>query len=239
MTHFTLVHGAWHGAWCWDRLVTVLAARGHRVSALTQTGLGERAGELSNRITLQTFVDDVVGHLTTQDITDTILVGHSFGGNSITGAAAVAADRIAGLVYLDAMVPISGVSPASTVAPDIWAKRRDGAIDVPGADGETVRCLSPSTADALGISDPDDADYVLSRMTPHPIATYETAIDFDGSPGAGLPVRYVMVTDPVYQPLSGHRDRARALGWTLEEIATGHDAMVTAPDALADLLTAG
>jgi len=236
MTHFTLVHGAWHGAWCWDRLNAILTANGHQVTAVTQTGLGERSGELSRDITLQTFVDDVVAHLESEDIRDTILVGHSFGGNAITGAAAAAPDRIASLVYLDAMIPISGAAPSDTVSSDIWAKRRAGAIEVTGCDGMRVPCLPPATPEALGIFDAQNAEYVMGHMTPHPISTYETAIEFEGPPGGNLPVRYIMVTNPIYTPLQGHRDRAVAMGWKLEEIETGHDAMVTAPDDLAKLL---
>jgi pimeloyl-ACP methyl ester carboxylesterase len=231
MTHFTLVHGAWHGAWCWDALSKILMARGHTVSCITQTGLGERAGELSPDITLQTFVDDVVAHIQTRDIRDTVLVGHSFGGIAITGAAAVLPDRISELVYLDAMVPLSGVAPRETVAPDVWAARKASAIMV----GETL-CLPPPKAIAMGLTDPTEAANIEARMTPHPIRTYETAITFNGLPNNGLPVRYIRVTDPIYPPLESHRQRAVEMGWPMQDIASGHDCMVSAPQALADLL---
>ncbi|MDF1747339.1 MAG: alpha/beta fold hydrolase [Alphaproteobacteria bacterium] len=231
MTHFTLVHGAWHGAWCWQALAKILQAQGHSVSCITQTGLGERAGELSPDITLQTFVDDVVGYFKAQDIRDTVLVGHSFGGIAITGAAAVMSDRIAELVYLDAMVPLSGVAPSETVAPDVWAARKAGAVMV----GETL-CLPPPKAIAMGLTDPTEAAFIEAHMTPHPIRTYETAITFNGAPNQDLPVRYIRVTNPIYTPLQAHRDRVAEMGWPSIDIASGHDCMINAPDALADIL---
>ncbi len=238
MTTFTLLHGAWHGAWCWDQVAAILRGRGHRVTVPVMPGLGERAAELRAGITLGRFVDALVDHLVTEDVRDGVLVGHSFGGNVITGAAARlrksgedGVGRIAELVFLDAMVPLSGIPPCETVPREVWARRRAGAIMVGG-----VPCLSPPKADALGIFDPEQAAFIEERMVPHPIETYETAIDFDGAPDQGFTARYIMVTNPVYPPLADHRARAQALGWRFQEIATGHDAMIGAPEALADLL---
>jgi len=160
-----------------------------------------------------------------------VLVGHSFGGIAITGASAALPDRISELVYLDAMVPLSGVAPRETVAPDVWAARKAGAIMV----GETL-CLPPPKAIAMGLTDPTEAAYIETRMTPHPIRTYETAITFNGLPNNGVPVRYIRVTDPIYPPLESHRQRAVEMGWPMQDIASGHDCMVNAPQALADLL---
>ena len=67
---FVLVHGVWHGGWCWSRVVDILRARGHRVTTPTQTGLGERAHLLSADITIQTFVEDIVRHLDCEDLKD-------------------------------------------------------------------------------------------------------------------------------------------------------------------------
>lgn len=233
MTHFTLIHGAWHGAWCWQALQAELTARGHESVAITLSGLGERAEELSPDIELQTWVEDAVTALTQADRRETVLVGHSFAGNVITGVAADprVRDRLAGLVYLDAMVPISGAPPCDTVAPAIWAERRKLAVEIAG-----TRCFQSPPGSFFALKKPEQIAFVEARMTPHPLRTYETAIQFDGPPGAGLPCRYIMVTDPVYDALADHRDRARALGWPFSEIACGHDAMIEAPGALADLL---
>lgn len=84
---YVLVHGAWHGGWCWRDVAAALGADGHRVTTPTQTGVGERAHLLSKDITVETFVTDIVSHIEAEDLSDAILVGHSFGGVSITGAA--------------------------------------------------------------------------------------------------------------------------------------------------------
>lgn len=91
-------------------------------------------------------------------------------------------------------------------------------------------------AASFGVTDQDDAAWLEARLTPHPISTYQSPLPIRGAPGNGLPARYVVCTDPVYGPLQGIRQWVRRSGWTLEEIATGHDAMVTAPGALVDLL---
>ena len=231
MTTFVLLHGAWHGGWCWRRLADILRARGHRVTTPTQTGLGERAHLLSPEITLETFCEDLRLHLEFEDADDAVLVGHSFGGSPISYAAERAAARIARLVYLDATVVEAGETTLSLNEPDLQALRRQMAQDSSG--GLT---LPTPPAETFGVTDRADARWVEAKMTPHPMRTYETPLPIEGTPGAGLPAEYVVCTAPVYAPLEASRRRARTYGWTMREIATGHDAMVTAPVALADLL---
>jgi hypothetical protein len=91
-------------------------------------------------------------------------------------------------------------------------------------------------ASAFGIDDIADAAWLEARLTPHPLKTYTSAQSFRGEPGNGLPAEYILCNDPIYGPLQGARKRGRGLGWPVREIATGHDAMVTAPQALVDLL---
>src|SRR5437870_587324 len=79
---FVLVHGAWHGGWCWSKVAAILRRRGHTVLTPTQTGLGERSHLMSKAISLDTFVDDIANVLKFEDLNDVILVGHSFGGNA-------------------------------------------------------------------------------------------------------------------------------------------------------------
>ena len=95
---FVLLHGAWHGGWCWRFVADILRARGHLVTTPTQTGLGERRHLISDRITLQTFIDDLVNHMLAEDLSDAIVVGHSFGGNALSGAAEAIPERIRELV---------------------------------------------------------------------------------------------------------------------------------------------
>ena len=97
---FVLVHGIWHGGWCWSRLAGILRARGHTVSTPTLTGLGERSHLLSRGITLTTFVTDIVNHLDWDDLRDVILVGHSFGGAVALNAGVAFGPHCAGVVTL-------------------------------------------------------------------------------------------------------------------------------------------
>ena len=108
MTDFVLVHGAWHGAWCWRKLLPLLREKGHRAFAVSLTGLGDRAHQLNPDIRLSTHIDDVIAVIESEELTDLILVGHSYGGLLATGVADRLPERIRRLVYLDAIVPHSG-----------------------------------------------------------------------------------------------------------------------------------
>ncbi|MEX2520920.1 MAG: alpha/beta fold hydrolase, partial [Paracoccaceae bacterium] len=227
MAVFVLLHGAWHGGWCWARTAAILRDRGHQVTTPTQTGLGERAHLLGPNITLTTFGEDLRLHLEYEDLNEVILVGHSFGGSAVSYAAERAGARIARLVYLDATLVFGGETPLQGNPPDVVAFRRRMAADSPG--GLT---LPPPPAAEMGVTDPADAAWLQAKMTPHPFRTFETKLEIAGPPGAGKPARYITCADPLYAPLATSRTRARALGWPMPELATGHDAMITAPAAL-------
>lgn len=228
---FVLLHGAWHGGWCWDRVAAPLRARGHRVTTPTQTGLGERAHLISDKITLETFTDDLVNHILFEDLRDVVLVGHSFGGNAISGAAERVPERIAELVYLDATVIGPGECPFDLMPEEVATERRRLAQQSSG--GVSIPC---PPASAFGVLDPIDARWLEARLTPHPISTMESRIPITGAPGATLPKRYIACVDPIYPALQQVRDRVAAAGWQVDELRTGHNAMVSAPDALTDLL---
>ncbi len=229
---FVLLHGAWHGGWCWERVAGPLRARGHRVTTPTQTGLGERAHLMSPDIDLAVFTADLVNHLLWEGLTEVVLVGHSFGGNAISGAAEEVPGRIARLVYLDALVPASGRTPFDDYPAEVAAQRIRQAEESSGG----LSIPSPPAA-AFAVTDPADAAWLEARLTPHPLHTFTTSQTFRDEPGNGLPVEYILCNDPVYLgPLVGVRARVGSLGWPVTEIATGHDAMVTAPGALIDIL---
>lgn len=233
MTTFVLLHGAWHGGWCWGRVADILRARGHRVTTPTQTGLGERSHLLSPEITLTTFCEDLRLHLDYEDLTDVVLVGHSFGGSAISYAAETVPSRIARMIYFDAVLANGGETVFGNLPADVVALRRQIAQDSSGG-----LSLPPPPAAAMGVTAPDDVAWLERMMTPHPLRTFETPLPIDGAPGAGKPARYIVCEDPIYAPLEESRARARALGWPTPGVAAGHDAMVTAPEALADLLEA-
>jgi pimeloyl-ACP methyl ester carboxylesterase len=231
---YVLVHGAWHGGWCWDAVARILRSHGHRVFAPTLSGLGERAHLLSPEIGLQTFIQDVVEVFEENDLSDVILVGHSFGGLSLIGAADRVPQRIRQLVFLDAMVLSDGESAFAGLPAEAVAKRTKLAMDT--SNGLSIPAPS---ARALGVTDPEQAAFIESHCTPHPFRTFTDPMVVKGEPGGALPKVYIQCVDPVYAPTQGSRDFVKKQkGWTWDEIATGHDAMVSAPAELAAKLLA-
>jgi pimeloyl-ACP methyl ester carboxylesterase len=107
-TTFVLVHGAWHGGWCWKKVTPLLRAAGHEVFAPTLTGLGERSHLLTRDVGLDTHITDIEQVLEYEDLRNVVLVGHSYAGMVITGVGDRAADRIGQLVYVDAFLPEHG-----------------------------------------------------------------------------------------------------------------------------------
>ncbi len=227
MSTFVLLHGAWHGGWCWRFVADILQTRGHRVTAPTQTGLGERCHLISDQITLTTFIDDLVNHMLAEDLTDAILVGHSFGGNALSGAAEAVPDRIRELVYLDSTVVAAGQKPAEIIDPVKLAKQLDQSDGI---------AIPPPGPEAFGILDARQAAWVQPRLTPHPVSTMNAPLPIKGVPGNGLPARYIACTQPIYHSPDQVFDWADRSGWPVEELATGHDAMVTDPAALVEML---
>jgi pimeloyl-ACP methyl ester carboxylesterase len=229
---FVLVHGAWHGGWCWSGVADRLRGLGHRVFCPTQTGLGERKHLLSKDITLDTFVSDIVNVIEAEELTNIVLVGHSFGGNAISGVADRMPERIRHLVYLDAMIVEGGKAPFDKLPADVVAARRRAAEESSGG-----LSLPNPPASVFGVLGAGDAAWVNRRLTPHPLSTYTSKLNIKGAVGNNLPRTYIHCTRPSYPALQASRDWVKAqAGWRWAEIATGHDAMVTAPDELARLL---
>ncbi|MEM8842440.1 MAG: alpha/beta hydrolase family protein [Pseudomonadota bacterium] len=231
-THsFVLIHGAWHGAWCWEAVAALLTARGHRVDLVTQTGLGEKAHLITGDITLETFVTDVVEALEAGDHQNAVLVGHSFGGVAIMGAAERATRRIRRLICLDSLVVDGGQAPFDLFPEDVVAERRRLAQESSG--GVSMPVPEPS---AFDVTDPAEGAWVARHLTPHPFGTYATPLPVTGELGAGLPIDYIYCNGPLYRPAIASHDKARQKGWRMHPLSTTHDAMITAPHALAEML---
>ena len=116
MAQFVLIHGAWHGGWCWRDVVQPLTAAGHRVYTPTLTGLGERAHLMSPAITLETHIADVRGVIEMEELDDVVLAVHSYAGMIGTAIADRMPQRLRHLDYVDAVVPNRGESWSSTHA---------------------------------------------------------------------------------------------------------------------------
>ncbi|MDP6706423.1 MAG: alpha/beta fold hydrolase [Alphaproteobacteria bacterium] len=232
MTTFVLVHGAWHGGWCWRRVREMLEDRGERVLTPTLTGLGERAHLLAPEIDLDTHIRDVVNVLAWEDLSDVVLCGHSYGGMVIAGVADTVPERLASLVYLDAFVPRDGEAVVDLLLPD----RLDSMKADLGQNGDGWR-LSPVPAANFGVEAPTDRDWVDRRCTPQPWATFTAPIRLSGA-GARIAKRtFVLAAAYDPSPFQRYAKMAeREPGWVGRSLPTGHDAMVTMPEALTELL---
>ncbi|VIO71548.1 Pyrethroid hydrolase [Bradyrhizobium ivorense] len=228
---FVLVHGAWHGGWCWADLARELRERGHRVTTPTLTGLGERAHLLSPAVDLETHISDVVSHIDAEELTEIVLVGHSYGGFPIRGAAAQRAEKIAQIVYLDAFVPLDGEMVASYVPSDRLAMFRDLLAKDPAG------TIPPPRANAFGLTTPDQAAWVERRLVPHPVRTYLQPIRFESTKSARNAQHYIACMSPKLDVFDSTRQRiVHDKGFSYLELDTGHDIMVSAPALLARTL---
>ena len=170
---FVLVHGTWHGGWCWQRVADMLRAKGHRVYAPSLTGLADRSHLLTKDVNLTTHVADVVNLVKWEDLKDIVLVGHSSAGFVITQVAEEVGPSIGSIVYLDAFVPQVGDNLISLANP---GPRK--ALEEAVARGDLV--AKPVPAKAFNVSEENQA-WVNSKMTPHPLGTSFTPIKMTGA----------------------------------------------------------
>ena len=227
MTTFVLVHGAWHGGWCWIRTCNALSATGSSVFTPTLTGLGERAHLACGQTELETHIADVLGVLEMEDLENVVLVGHSYGGIVVTAVADRAAGRIARLVYLDAVVPRDGQCLYDCVS-------AQAKVFFEAQAGDDWRVpVAAASAQFLGLTREEDIRWVMPKLKPHPIRTFREAVQLTAK-STSIPRTYIncIGAKPLGQPRS-----AQAEGIVdYHELKTGHDAMVTAPHEVAELL---
>lgn len=228
MTTFVLVHGAWHGGWCWRRVTPLLRAAGHDVHAPTLTGLGERAHLSGPSVNLDTHIGDVVGVIEAEDLHDVVLVGHSYGGFVVRGVADRAASAIRKLVFLDAFVAENGKSMIDYVPPERRAAFEEG--------GKAKGAFDPMPLEPFGVTKPNDLAWAKPRLRPQPFATFAQPLRLaSGMPAS--PLIFIRCTEPAFPTFEGFAQRAKNdPGWTYVEVTGGHDAMITNPKGLAETL---
>ena len=229
--HFLLIHGAWHGGWVWNEISEILNYQGYSVSTPTLTGLGEKKHLLSSKITIDTFIEDVVNHIIFENLNNIILVGHSFAGSIISGVADKLKDRIQKLIYFDAVIIKDGQKPFD-IAPKELVKQR---IELAKRFGNGISIPAPS-ADAFGVFDVKKSLLLEEKLTPHPLSTYQSKLTIKNEIGNGIPLFYIFCNDPVYKSLESSREVVRKLKWPIFELNAGHDAMLTHPKETLNLL---
>ncbi|WP_336630387.1 MULTISPECIES: alpha/beta fold hydrolase [unclassified Microbacterium] len=225
-----LVHGAWGGAWVWRRVLEPLRAAGHEVHAVTLTGDGDRAHLRRPDISLRTHIDDVLALVHAEELDDVVLVGHSYGGMVITGAAAALEGerpgRVTGLIYVDAMAPYSGEGWGVGHAPDVAAAR----LALAAQHGNALPPPDPSQGFGL---DAADAEWLRRRHVAHPFGMYREPLEYDEELLAAVPRQFIDCNHPGYPNIEPIRRRVRETpGWNVAVIPTGHFPMVTEPEAL-------
>ena len=239
MATYVLVHGGGHGGWCYQRVARLLRAEGHEVYTPTLTGVGERAHLLDDRVDLHRHIEDVAAVLDFEDLEDVVLVGHSYGGMVITGAADRVAGRVARLVFLDAANPVNGQSLVDVSGPIIEAVRPMGRV----VDGiELVLLPGPDAGLLYGVTDPGDLAWMADRLTGHPWKCFEQRLDLEHEEALwAIPQYHIVCTSTLATRDRRLMEQARAEG-RLWDIDTGHDLMITEPkktaDALLQVLTA-
>ena len=232
MTTFVLIHGAFHGGWCWRDVARRLRAQGHEVFAPSLTGLGDRAHLLHPGIDLDCHIRDVTSLIDVERIEDAVLVGHSYGGMALMGAADQRADKLRAVVFLDAYVPKDGEDMLT-----IRNATASGGIShaLRQLDGSSVAALR---AEAFGLEG-EQAAFANARLTPHPLGTMSQPVRLSGAWQQIRSKLYIRMTrfpapyfDRFYEDLSA--DPA----WTAISRDGIHNVMMSEPDWLAGILLA-
>ncbi len=231
MAVFVLVHGAWHGGWCWKDCATALRRFGHDVHTPTLTGLGERSHLLTADVDADMHAVDIEQSIRRRELQNVVLVGHSYGGVVITGAAGRCAEQIKALIYLDAFVPERSLEPIFAKANPERMAAFQKQIDA-GAIG-----LELDGAIVTWAEDPATRDWIAARCTPHPAKCFTQGVTLTGREKEILHRHYMVAAKNKGSPLQAEYERAqKTSGWTTEELPTLHDAMVEAPELLAKQL---
>ena len=224
MTTLVLVHGAWHGSWCWKRVRSLLQRQGHEVFTPTLTGIGERAHLLAPSIDLRTHTLDVLNLIQWEELDDIVLCGHSYGGMVVTGVADKIPRRIRTLVYLDAFVPENGESLVQ-FAPITAAQLV-----------EDWKCI-PISAETFGVNEADRA-WVDRQCTLQSIACFRQPVELTGGLSQLKRIGYLYAAGwaGAQSPFYPFYQKAKSRGWFTHEVNCGHDVMLDQPDVLAALL---
>ncbi len=228
---FVLVHGAWHGGWCWRRVSDRLERKGHKAYAPSLTGLGDRAHLIGTRPTVTTHIEDIANIIRFEDLQRVVLVGHSYGGIVISGVAEKAQKQIASIVFLDAFVPDNGAT--------IMSMSRQGLRDTVNA---AIRRgdlgYPPASAAYFNVNEKDRA-FVDRKCTPQPIGTYGDPVKLTGARERIAKKTYIRAKGFNSGGFDAIASRLRSdPAWNVHDMPCGHDAMIDMPDRLTELLIA-
>ena len=224
MANFVLVHGAWIGGWCWRPNAQALRRAGHEVFTPTLTGLGERSHLLSPSINLDTHITDIVNVIKYEELSDVILVGHSYGGMVVTGVADKLPDKIAALIYLDAFVPENGQALIDLAPPE------------PKPQAASDYTLTPLPAAVFGAK-LEVAAFVYAHTTPHPTACFTQPVTLTGGIDRIKKKTYIYANVPAPTAFTPFYEKAKSkLDWTVQTLPCTHLVQIDMPNELTALL---
>jgi pimeloyl-ACP methyl ester carboxylesterase len=233
-----LVHGGFHGGWCWKKVQHLLVADGWTVYAPSLTGLADREHLAAREVGIETHVQDVLRLIECEELDNIVLCAHSYGGMVITPVADRMPERIANLVYLDAVLPESGQSLFDLLGDSqgIPAKMQ-GLADESG-DGWWIPPIF--NAVEFGVSDPADVEWVDRRLTGHPIHTFDEPVELTGAWESIKTKTNVHCERWSITHTDSLTERLEAdAAWTTYRIDSGHDVMISHPERVREILVAG
>jgi pimeloyl-ACP methyl ester carboxylesterase len=225
---FLVCHGAWSAGWAWKKMHPLMSRTGHRLVTPTYTGLGERAHLAHPGIDLETHVTDMLNVIKYEDISDFVLIGHSYGGMVATGVADRARDKVKQLIYIDAFVPDDGRSLLDFLRESEQRRMREGAQS---GDGWRVP-PNPTPPD----TPPEDVAWLAERRVHMPIKCFEQKLKL--SAPLTLPRSYIYATRvtpaDTFGPFAKMAKNDPA--WRYHEIDASHAPNVTSPAVLTAML---
>jgi len=243
MTTYVLVGGGWLGGWCWQNVARRLREEGHDAYSATLTGLGERVHLASPQVDLDTHITDVVNIVEFEDFHDVVLLGHSYGGHVVTGAADRIPERISCLVYLDTAPLPKGASLIEKFPPELRKRTEEQVWEL----GEGWKFPIPPLEELANMAslegvDEDHLRLLYSRATPQPFGTYTQPLHLENPAREELPKLGILCSfslaqvkemiasgQPLFRKLAGPE-------WRFVELPTGHYPMFSRPEDLAKLL---
>jgi len=227
--HFILIHGAWHGGWCWDGVIKELEQAGHTAEAPTLPG--HNPNDDRSGITFDNYVAAIVDTLNKQ-ASPAVLVGHSSAGFLMQSAAPKAADNIEQLIFLNAFILPNGQCQFDLVPPEASEGMTAAAHASPD---NCVPIIEDFVRNQLmGGETVEMQDALISRLVPQPLAIFTTPVDTTAFEKLTLPRTVVFCKDDASLPPGAYLGMAQGLGdYNLIEVAGSHEALFTAPAAVA------
>jgi pimeloyl-ACP methyl ester carboxylesterase len=230
MATFVLVHGAWAGSIVWRPIEQRLRLAGHEVLRPTLTGIGERKHLATREVDLNTHIQDVLGVIDYEDLSDIVLVGHSYGGMVVTGVADAIPDKIASLVYLDAFVPENGQSLTALVPPSVPS---------PAMATDTDWLIAPLPPEAFGNPTKEVRTFFEKKTMPQPAATFFQGVKLTGSIDRIKRKTYIYCNDPAPTTFTQFHEKLKNKpGWVVHTLPCTHMAQMDMPNELTQLLVA-